>query len=657
MELNREQLGAVTRSGGHVLVLAGAGTGKTRVVIGRAAHLIGSGTSPSRILLLTFTRRAAREMRSRLTLEVGPSADDVPAGTFHHYCLSVIRRMPAVFGTEAMTVIDRDDQLQVMRMVRAGVRRKGERFPRAGEILRAYSYARNTNIPPREYLERYPQWDDQTTERALLCMSGYVERKTASGYLDFDDILYVFAERLHADERLAARLRGDFDHILVDEMQDTNPLQMLILEGLYDPALLFCVGDDAQSIYSFRGADFRNVHRFTELVPGSTVLKLQLNYRSTQGILDLANWLLAESPLDYDRRLRASRGAGPRPWLLDFDSDFDEAAWVVSDIVERFDRGARWGDHMVIARTGWSTRSVEATLIERKVPYRFIGGTMLFQAAHVKDVLCFVRSVAGIRDDIAWMRFLTLWPGIGERTAARVVEGLREREGAETGELLGWLRGELRRNPAAVDALERLTGSWTTPAEIVGSAFAELEELLEYRYQRWASRRRDLELLTRLAARHRSLRGFLETYALDPVTSSMVERLQEDDCVTLITAHSAKGTEADVCYLVRAEPGMYPHSRSLGDPDAEEEERRVLYVAMTRARDELLITRSLRRVAPGPVSLAGDGPQAYACGPAYLLSDVPGGLIRAGLCEREDPMDRAIRPSRRRRGESRPRRI
>jgi len=630
MEFNLQQLKAIEHDGSHVLVLAGAGTGKTMVIIGRTAHLLRKQVDPHRILLLTFTRRAAREMTARLRLEVGPSAESITAGTFHHFCLLLMRRMPKRFGMQNATVIDRDDQLQVMRLVRALHRKKGERFPKASEIVRVYSYARNTNISPAEYLEKYPEWEDDLTERVLRCISEYGERKKASNYLDFDDILFLFASKLHGDAGLRNRLAGLFDHILVDEMQDTNPLQMLILDGLRDPARLFCVGDDAQSIYSFRGADFRNVHSFTDLIPGSTVLKLEKNYRSGPRILDLANWLLDESTLDYGRKLKSLRAKGDLPRLIDFDNDLDEARWIVEDIIERNEKGTRLSEHMIIARTGFSTRATEALLIEKKVPYRYIGGTQLFQAAHVKDVISLIRCIASMLDEIAWLRYLTIWPGIGDRTAAVLIDGIREKRAESPEVIFGWLRSSLRRSKNLVDGLEAVAFDWNDPPVAMRNACTFLSEILEARYPRWEGRKRDLDLLVRLSSRHRTLGGFLETYALDPMTTSVVERLEEDDCVTLITAHSAKGTEAEVCYLLKVEPGQYPHVRSLGDADSVEEERRVLYVAITRAKNELILTRSLRRVRFPWALRHPDGPQAYGDS-IYFLADIPDGLVDAGL--------------------------
>ena len=595
--LNREQEAAVKHAGGHALVLAGAGTGKTKTIIHRIAHLIENGVDPRRILLLTFTRRAAREMTDRLRKMVGKSADNIISGTFHHYCLMTMRRMQKDFNIAGATVIDRDDQEQLMRLARARYVEKKEVFPKAGPLTDLYSYARNTNQSRQGYLKKFTEYDEKTIGRIIKVFEDYDRRKKACNYLDFDDILFRFARVLHSSPAIRAKLRRRYDHILVDEMQDTNPLQWLILDGLRDPAKLFCVGDDAQSIYAFRGADFRNVHSFTERCPNSTVLKLQENYRSTQEILDLANWLLAESPLKYNKKLRASRGKGIRPRLIEFEDDLSEAEWIANDLLERHENGAAWKEHMVISRTGFGARAVEAELIARRIPYVFIGGVSFLQSAHVKDLLCLVRCAMSHHDLIAWMRYLTLWPKVGDVTADRMIAGM------QPGKSIRDALELLRKHPDLKnESLERIVQgpeiileNMDNPAEAITRASAFLEPLLSSMYERWDKRRQDFNLLARLAERHRSLQGFLETYTLDPVNITQVEKREDEDVVALITAHSAKGTESPVCYLIRVEPGMYPHVRSLGDSDSEEEERRVLYVAMTRAKNELIVTRSLSR--------------------------------------------------------------
>ena len=617
ISLNKNQKIAAEYEDRHILVLAGAGTGKTLTIIARAEYLIRKGVDPRRILLLTFTRRASKEMIDRLYLSIGDAAQKVTAGTFHHFCLLTMRKMPDKFGIKDFTVIDRDDQISLMKLGRAQYVEKGKVFPRASQLVNIYSYARNTNIGISQYLNKYKEYDDETTEKILNVFIDYDKRKQLNRYLDFDDILHRFGEKLHEDPSISNQLRSFYDHILVDEMQDTNPLQWLILDGLRDPAKLFCVGDDAQSIYAFRGADFRNVHSFTERVPDSIVLKLEENYRSTQGILDLSNWLLKESPLNYNKNLKAQRGKGTKPILKDFFSDLMEAKWIAENLIERHEEGFSWNDHMILTRTAWGSRSVEAMLIEKKIPYIFIGGTSFLQAAHVKDILCLVRAAASQDDELAWIRYLTLWPKIGDVTASRLISSMKQTGSIE--KAFEQIATKNENKQKIIDGPETVLKYWDEPTKALGAGASFLEPLLSQRYDKWNVRKNDFDLLVRLAERYRSLMRFIETYTLDPITSTAITRLKNDEVVTLITIHSAKGTESPVCYVIRVEPGMFPHIRSVGNEDEEEEERRTLYVAMTRAKDELILTRSENQSS-----------YSYSYGDAeeaYFLSDVPDDLI------------------------------
>jgi DNA helicase II / ATP-dependent DNA helicase PcrA len=627
MELNRQQQIAVEYEQGHVLVLAGAGTGKTRTIIARAAHLIQRGVAPERILLLTFTRRAAREMTDRLGEMIGNASARILAGTFHHYCLFSMRRMPSAFHIENATVIDRDDQLQLIKLIRSEFKEKGAPFLRASELLNLCSYARNTLQPMADYISRHTDHDSRTAEKICRVFSAYDERKRQNGYLDYDDILFRFAEQMK-DTSTGDRFRGLYDHILVDEMQDTNPLQWQVLQGLRDPAKLFCVGDDAQSIYAFRGADFRNVHAFTSRVPNSVVLRLEENYRSTQGILDLSNWLLNSSSVKYGKTLLAVRKEQSHPALIDFSSDLEEARWIVNDLRKRHESGIAWKDLMIITRTGYGARAVESYMVEEDIPYQFVGGTSLLQTAHVKDLLSLIRAAANHHDELAWGRYLTLWPRIGDATAARLIKGMRQEKSvsAAMDHLERALKGraEIVRGPRSVAEI------WEDPTAAMKLASEFLSPLMEKRYENWRVRCRDFNLLARLAGEHRSLSAFLEIYTLDPISVSSANRLGQDDMVTLTTVHSAKGTQASVCYLIRVEPGMYPHMRSMGSEDEMEEERRILYVAITRAKDELILTRTWHDYSWSPASFYGSG-GLPGRGAHYFLEDVPGPLVRLGF--------------------------
>ena len=596
MALNKQQQAAVNFNGEHLLLLAGAGTGKTHTIIERIAHLIENGVDPRRILMLTFTRRAAKEMSERLQQMVGDASKLITGGTFHYFCLLLMRRYSTMFELQNVTIIDRDDQLQLMKMIRADKREKNEKFPKANELLSLFSYSRSKNITPEEYLAEYSSHSDEIQKKLLTIFSEYNQRKQENRYLDYDDILFYFARALHHSAVLRNKISGLYDYILVDEMQDTNPLQWMILEALHNPAKLFCVGDDAQSIYAFRGADFHNVHSFTKRIENSEVLKLTENYRSTQKILDLANWVLDQSSLDYKKHLTAFRGDGNYPVFKDFSNDYEEAGWVVRNIKNQHELGDKWSDNMILVRSAYTARAIEGELIENAIPYKFIGGTGLLQSSHVKDIFALIKAVSNHQDVLSWSRFLMLWPKIGEKTAFRMIQKFINEPNPQHAHNL--IDDTLKSRPEILEVINKIRNTQNVPAAIIAEAVKAMNSLLEQKYDRWESRLRDFKILIALSEKYRSIHNFIETYTLETVSSSEAEHEDENDFVSLITVHSAKGTEAKTCYLIKAEPGVYPHSRSSENPDEMEEERRILYVAITRAKDQLYITRNKTKLFP-----------------------------------------------------------
>lgn len=587
-DLNYSQQAAVTYAGSHVLVLAGAGAGKTRTIIARAGHLINAGIPADRIQILTFTRRAAREIVARVKMNLGERAEPLNASTFHTWCMALIRRMPKFFGCSGHTVIDRDDQLQLFKRLRGNDRQNA--MPTAAMLCDIYSYARNTRFSLTKTLERRDDGLLPIKEKIAGVVKAYEEKKRERHYIDYDDILDIVATVLKQDPAVRSFVSKRYDHLLVDEMQDTNPLQWDLLEPLRDEVKLFCVGDDAQSIYGFRGADFRNVHSFTQRVPNSVVLRLEQNYRSTQEILDLSNWLLAQSPIDYNKKLIAVRGSGHKPRLLNFTSEWDEARWIADDIVRRRGEGADFDRHMILTRTGWEARAVETTLLARNIPYIFIGGTKLLESAHIRDVLSVLRLVANPRDEIAWMRYLTLWPKIGDVTATRLIDQLMVSDGLNN--CLQMLNSESKMPDGCKLTVSKVAALTDNPEAAFLTAKESLWPILEHSYGKdWDRRKGDFRLVERLVKRHTSILAFIEEYLLDPVYTSKVDRLESEDAVTIITIHSAKGTEKQVCYVINVSPGSYPSNRAVANSDEVEEERRVLYVALTRAQDELILTR------------------------------------------------------------------
>jgi len=617
--LNTQQKKAVSfGSDEHLLVLAGAGSGKTTVITRRVACLIKQGIAPQEILLLTFTRRASKEMKERIEKFSGAIVNDIVSGTFHSFCLQVLKRMPNAFGITQSTILDRDDQNELVKVIRAELVDKSKRkeFPKPAKIIELYSYSRNTLKKFKDYLNNYTEYNPDTKAKIKSIVEVYEERKKQNNYLDFDDLLYIFADTLESNEQVRNQLQGVFKECLVDEFQDTNPLQMKILKNLIGGNMrLFCVGDDAQSIYAFRGADFKNVHRFKELIPNSKTLPLTLNYRSTQEVLNLANWLLENAPTNYNKKLEAYRGAGIKPEILDFDTDYDEAEWILIKISEFIKQGKSYNDIMIMVRTAYSAKAVEAYLAAEKIPYKFIGGMSLFLTAHVKDLMSLLRVCINKNDEIGWLRYLTMWERIGAKTAGKLAEQvmLGEEEPLEI------LKKKFKINPL-IDCYEQVLENIDNPQDAIKTASKNLDNILKDRYDDWAKRKNDFKLLEDLAVLHRDIAGFLESYTLDPLHPSQIEENKEE--ITLITIHSAKGTESDICFLAQAGDGMFPHKRSLGDLDKEEEERRCLYVALTRAKNQLYITRSHKETAFWDTSTA------KAIGEPYFLANIPCDLVK-----------------------------
>lgn len=587
-KLNTQQQQATTTTAQNCLVLAGAGCGKTKTIVARAAYLINQGMPANQVQILTFTRRAASEIATRVEQYLGEQAKGIRASTFHTFCVYLLRRAPKAFGLDGFSIIDRDDQVMIFRLLRG----KGNDtvLPKAAQLCDIYSYARNTQIKLSDAIVKIlPDALPYLTEVKEV-MSAYETRKSDNRYLDYDDILAIVAGHLAASPALADWVSQLCSVILVDEMQDTNPLQWALLSPLLYKSQLFCVGDDAQSIYGFRGADFENIHHFKDRVPDATVLTLQKNYRSTQEILDVSNWLLSASPIAYQKELVAFLGKGKKPELHLFPNEFEEANWLVQDLQRRH-KVADWHDHMILVRSAYAARHIESSLIRANVPYRFIGGTKLLESAHVKDLLSFLRISANPQDEIAWMRFLTLWNGIGDVGASKLVTKLLSTTTVDDQYVCLEQHGKVPTNVILI--LKQLSVLQQQVKVCIELAVEALSEQLEqnYKNQDWMRRKKDFPLIQKLAQKHSSLTEFLEEYVLEPISISEVEQSKNNDVVTLITVHSAKGTEQQVCYVPQLTANQYPHVRSQGDFDAVEEERRILYVALTRAKKELILTK------------------------------------------------------------------
>jgi len=636
-ELNDSQRAAACMSSQHALVLAGAGCGKTKTIVARAAWLIANSTPADRIQILAFTRRAATEIVERVRLHLGDRAIGLRASTFHTWCTSLRLRAPAVFGYRGFSCIDGDDQIQLFKLFRG--KATSEQFPKASDLRDFYSFARNTGQTLEATLEKKaPEWVKHLHAIGDVMLS-YEKRKRDRKYLDYDDVLDVVAQRTSTSPEACAWVGSLYDHVLVDEVQDTNPLQWRLLTPLQKNLNLFCVGDDAQSIYAFRGADFWSVHSFAERVNPSITLKLEQNYRSTQEILDVSNWLISQSPLNYDKTLVGVRGTGRIPQLHTFANDWEEARWIAEDLLVRRQAGALWREHMILVRTVYAARKIEAALLAKEIPYLFIGGVALFASAHVRDVLSVLRIVANPQDELGWMRFLELWPGVGGKTAARLTEDLMEFESLD--DCIQRLVKEPKFPHAVAEVLEVVKNLQQNVAKAFAAAVQGIQDILAKAYRAdWDKRLRDFPLVEKLAVGHEGIAAFLEQYVLEPVfETSVIHPLTEDDFVTLITVHSAKGTEREVCYAVNVSPGAYPLTWAVGNPDDVEEERRVLYVALTRAKDELIVTRQGYKLwaFQNQTAPAVSGETEEEAEESYFLNGVPEQLFEHHVHQSDKP--------------------
>src|SRR5690242_11061053 len=430
-ELNAEQAAAARHGNGPLLIIAGAGTGKTRTLVYRVAHLIDRGIPPERILLLTFTRRAAHEMLSRAERLVGSASTRVQGGTFHATGHKLLRR----FGPEAglardFSIMDQGDAEDLMQLARAnlGYGKQEKRFPKKETLHHVYSTHLNTEKPVEEIVEReYPQFIEFSRDIVRI-FAEYTSRKHERNLVDYDDLLLFWALMLEQSENLADRIAGLYDYILVDEYQDTNLLQARVLRGMCrGHRNITVVGDDAQSIYSFRGASFRNILDFPRQFDGSAIVALEQNYRSTQPILDVTNTLISRALERVTKQLWTVRTGGERPWLVTARDEQAQTRFVVDRILELHEAGTPLREIAVLVRAGYMSADLEIELTNRNIPFEKWGGLKFLEAAHVKDVLAFLRVVENPRDEVSWYRILMLMPGIGDVTARAMMESMAER--------------------------------------------------------------------------------------------------------------------------------------------------------------------------------------------------------------------------------------
>jgi ATP-dependent DNA helicase UvrD/PcrA len=607
-ELNAAQGRAAMHGDGPLLIIAGAGTGKTRTLVYRVAHLIDRGVAPERILLLTFTRRAAQEMLTRAARLVGSNSTRVHGGTFHATGHRLLRQHGADAGlARDFSIMDQGDSEDLMQLARAtlGYGKQEKRFPKKESLHYIYSRHINAERPIEDILhEEFPQFLDFTPD-ILRIFAEYVNRKGERNLVDYDDLLLFWALMLEQSEALAVRIAGRYDHLLVDEYQDTNLLQARILRGMCRTHKnVTVVGDDAQSIYSFRGASFRNILDFPAQFGGATLVPLEQNYRSVQPILETTNTLISRALERYTKSLWTERTGGEPPWLVTARDEQQQTRFVVDRILELHEEGTPLREMAVLVRAGYMSADLEIELANRKIPFEKWGGLKFLEAAHVKDVLAFLRVLENPRDEVSWYRILMMMSGIGDTTARAIIASMAER---------GWdpdAFSQFAPPPRARDAhgaLAHLLRTLRYARRAEPSVSEDIDEIrtlydavLAERYDRAEPRLADLDQLRVIAAGYPDRATFLAAIALEPPASTQDlagSADGEDDALVISTVHSAKGKEWDAVFVIWAVDGSFPSSRSLADEDQLEEERRLMYVAMTRPRNHLVVIHPLNDYA------------------------------------------------------------
>ena len=596
-KLNERQREAATAGNGPLLILAGAGTGKTNTLAHRVAHLVLSGVDPERILLLTFTRRAAEEMTRRTQRVVGEAKEGkmqavrLPwSGTFHSVANRLIRKHCRRVGlTESFSVLDRGDAADLMDVVRheLGFSKTEKRFPRKDTCLAIYSHRVNSQGSLEETLQEVFPWCCEWASELRDLFKEFTNRKIDNQSLDYDDLL-LYWHAMMADNALAAEIGAQFDHVLVDEYQDTNRLQAEILLRLKPSGEgLTVVGDDAQAIYSFRAATIENILNYRGQFNNTACVALEQNYRSTQEVLDAANALMGKDLVSRDKK-------GPRPRYVTVADESAQAKYVVTRVLEARERGVELRRQAVLFRSSHHSDGLELELVRRNIPYVKYGGLKFLEAAHVKDLLAVLRWADNPRNRVAAWRALQLLPGVGPKSAERVFTAF---------EAKGFAWEELRSGSSEADQLLSHLGNpetiWPGQVQRVREWYGPV---LERKYDAVEVRAADLMQLERLSINFQTREQFLTELALDPpaATGDLAgEPLKDEDYLVLSTVHSAKGREWEAVHVLNVTDGNFPNEFAAGKPELVEEERRLLYVAMTRAKTELDLIVPLRFYATG----------------------------------------------------------
>jgi DNA helicase-2/ATP-dependent DNA helicase PcrA len=630
-ELNPQQLEAVTSEPGPALVIAGAGSGKTRTLTYRVAFLIEHGVAAERILLLTFTNKAAKEMLRRVAGLIESDVTQMWGGTFHHMANRGLRRHAKLLGfPHDYTILDREDSKDLLNaiIVDAKIDTKQQRFPKGDVLADIFGMAVNTERAiPEVVAELYPHFGALADTIARLYPK-YQERKRKNAAMDYDDLLAYWLKLLREQAEVRERYAQQFQFVLVDEYQDTNQIQADIIDLLASAHKhLMVVGDDSQSIYSWRGANFKNIIDFPKRYPGCRIFKIETNYRSVPEVLEVANAAIAPNAHQFPKKLHSSRDPGTKPVLVPAYDTGQQAAFVAQRILELHEEGTSLNEIAVLYRSHYHAMEVQMELTRRNIPFQITSGLRFFEQAHIKDVAAYLKVSVNPTDELSFKRIAKLMRGVGDRGAEKLwsVASAQPRflEGLTSKAALAAVPSKAKEDwKQFVATLQELEPIKARPSEMIRSVMeAVYSDYLKAAFPNYAARQEDLNQLALYAQKFESTEQFLSELAL--MTNLEAEEAgpaqTEDDLVRLSTIHQAKGLEWKVVFIIWLADGMFPNSRALNSPEGEEEERRLLYVAITRAKDELYLVYPQMRFSAGY--------QDALQKPSRFLKDIPNELL------------------------------
>ncbi len=636
-ELNAQQLAAVTAPAGPALVLAGAGAGKTRTLIYRVAYLLEQGVPTDRLLLLTFTNKAAREMMRRVTDLLGSDLGELWGGTFHSIGHRTLRRHAELLGyRNNFTILDREDARDLVKACLAASRINTEsvRFPKPDVLVEVFSYALNTRASiPEVIATQYDYFQELTGDIEKLA-NLYQARKRETNVMDFDDLLALWLKLLLEHESVRERYQRRFQFVLVDEYQDTNRIQAEVIDLLAERHKnLMVVGDDSQSIYSWRGANFKNILEFPKRYPEAKVYKIEMNYRSTPEILAVANAAISANVNQFDKRLAPARPSGIKPVRVPCYNATQQAAFVGQRVLELREEGVELNQMAVLYRSHFHALELQLELTRRNIPFSITSGMRFFEQAHLKDAAAYLKLVVNPQDEMSFKRLVQLLPGIGGKGAEKLWQAFLAQVKIFAEKQKSPLAAALQ--ACAKSAPKKAEKAWANFAITISQLEAETrpdkmlrlvldagyDDYLKQNYQNYKSRLEDLEQLANFASQFPTTADFLTQLSLLTNVEAEDDRPANRDSeqMRLSTIHQAKGLEFEVVFVIMLCDGLFPSQRALEMPDGEEEERRLFYVAITRARNELYLTYPYLRTLQGYEEAMQQ--------PSRFLAEIPNDLV------------------------------